>query len=303
MAAPTFEPAPALARIAAPEVLELKLLDERHWILRAPDGVFVQVAAPDPDARWGTPPATYHRRMLGTVSSELVLVDTCIAEGRIRTRIAVRAPDGAERSTDDFINTSAHSLDAAGARVVMTAEHDRMPALIAVELSTLAATRLRAFPIGDAPSETLAFRGELYGLVRDRMRTRLVRYAGAVDPCAELLGSLELTTRIGELIDALPEAAAPEPGHPTPARVAPGVGQPADTPDRHPGEGGPLSAIERLDEIPGIGPSRKRALLHTFGSAKAIARAALADLEKTPGVNAATAKLVYDFFHDAGRGT
>ncbi len=58
-----------------------------------------------------------------------------------------------------------------------------------------------------------------------------------------------------------------------------------------------------LDEIPGIGPSRKRALLLAFGSAKAVARAGLADLEKTPGLNAATAKLVYDFFRDtAGRG-
>ena len=56
-----------------------------------------------------------------------------------------------------------------------------------------------------------------------------------------------------------------------------------------------------LDEIPGIGPSRKRALLFAFGSAKAVARAGLSDLEKTPGLNAATAKLVYDFFHEAGR--
>jgi excinuclease ABC subunit C len=54
-----------------------------------------------------------------------------------------------------------------------------------------------------------------------------------------------------------------------------------------------------LDEIAGIGPARKRALLHAFGTAKAVARAGLADLEKTPGLNAATAKLVYDFFHDA----
>ena len=57
-----------------------------------------------------------------------------------------------------------------------------------------------------------------------------------------------------------------------------------------------------LDEIPGIGPARKRALLHAFGSAKAVARAGLADLEKTPGLNAATARVVYDFFHEAGRG-
>ena len=57
-----------------------------------------------------------------------------------------------------------------------------------------------------------------------------------------------------------------------------------------------------LDEIAGIGPARKRALLHAFGTAKAIARAGLGDLEKVPGINAATAKLVYDFFRgDGGR--
>lgn len=53
-----------------------------------------------------------------------------------------------------------------------------------------------------------------------------------------------------------------------------------------------------LDEIAGIGPSRKRALLQAFGTAKAISRAALGDLEKVPGINEATAKLVYDFFHE-----
>jgi excinuclease ABC subunit C len=56
-----------------------------------------------------------------------------------------------------------------------------------------------------------------------------------------------------------------------------------------------------LDEIQGVGPARKRALLHAFGTAKAISRAALSDLEKVPGINAATARLVYDFFHDRGR--
>jgi excinuclease ABC subunit C len=55
-----------------------------------------------------------------------------------------------------------------------------------------------------------------------------------------------------------------------------------------------------LDEIDGIGPSRKRALLLHFGTAKAIARASLDDLAKTPGVNAATAKAVYAFFHESG---
>jgi excinuclease ABC subunit C len=53
-----------------------------------------------------------------------------------------------------------------------------------------------------------------------------------------------------------------------------------------------------LDEIAGVGPARKRALLHAFGTSKAISRAALSDLEKVPGINAATAKLVYDFFND-----
>ncbi|MBM6582363.1 excinuclease ABC subunit UvrC [Microvirga sp. BT689] len=55
-----------------------------------------------------------------------------------------------------------------------------------------------------------------------------------------------------------------------------------------------------LDEIPGIGPNRKRALLHHFGTVKAIQRAALEDLIKAPGVNAATARAVYDFFHERG---
>jgi excinuclease ABC subunit C len=53
-----------------------------------------------------------------------------------------------------------------------------------------------------------------------------------------------------------------------------------------------------LDEIAGIGPSRKRALLHHFGTAKGVAGAGLSDLEKVPGINRATAKLVYDFFHE-----
>jgi len=53
-----------------------------------------------------------------------------------------------------------------------------------------------------------------------------------------------------------------------------------------------------LDEIPGVGPARKRALLLHFGTAKAVAAASLDDLARTPGVNAATARTVYAFFHD-----
>ncbi|WP_374440772.1 excinuclease ABC subunit UvrC [Stella sp.] len=55
-----------------------------------------------------------------------------------------------------------------------------------------------------------------------------------------------------------------------------------------------------LDEVPGIGPRRKRALLHHFGSARAVARAGLADLETVPGISRTVAKLVYDFFHGNG---
>ncbi|WP_245412174.1 excinuclease ABC subunit UvrC [Methylocella silvestris] len=55
-----------------------------------------------------------------------------------------------------------------------------------------------------------------------------------------------------------------------------------------------------LDEIAGVGPARKRALLHAFGTAKAISKAALSDLEKVAGVNAATARLVYNYFHEGG---
>jgi excinuclease ABC subunit C len=52
-----------------------------------------------------------------------------------------------------------------------------------------------------------------------------------------------------------------------------------------------------LQEIPGIGPTRKRALLHHFGTLKAIERASLADLTKVPGINEDTARRIYDYFH------
>jgi excinuclease ABC subunit C len=54
-----------------------------------------------------------------------------------------------------------------------------------------------------------------------------------------------------------------------------------------------------LQEIPGIGPTRKRALLHHFGTLKAIERASVADLEHVPGINAETARKIYDFFHES----
>jgi len=54
-----------------------------------------------------------------------------------------------------------------------------------------------------------------------------------------------------------------------------------------------------LQEIPGIGPARKRALLHHFGTLKEIERASLADLGKVPGVSAESARRIHDFFHPA----
>jgi excinuclease ABC subunit C len=53
-----------------------------------------------------------------------------------------------------------------------------------------------------------------------------------------------------------------------------------------------------LDEIGGVGPTRKRALLDRFGSARGVSRAALAELEAVDGVSKELAKRIYDYFHD-----
>jgi excinuclease ABC subunit C len=55
-----------------------------------------------------------------------------------------------------------------------------------------------------------------------------------------------------------------------------------------------------LDEVPGIGPSRKRALLMHFGTARAAKGAALEDLERAPGISKAMARQLYDYFHPRG---
>ena len=55
-----------------------------------------------------------------------------------------------------------------------------------------------------------------------------------------------------------------------------------------------------LDDISGVGTSRKRALLAHFGSAKAVSRANLADLKAVDGISAAMAEKIYDFFHEKG---
>ena len=53
-----------------------------------------------------------------------------------------------------------------------------------------------------------------------------------------------------------------------------------------------------LDEISGIGPSRKRALLLHFGTAKAVSRAAMDDLMAVDGISESVARLVYNHFHE-----
>jgi excinuclease ABC subunit C len=54
-----------------------------------------------------------------------------------------------------------------------------------------------------------------------------------------------------------------------------------------------------LDEIDGVGPGRKRALLHAFGSAKGVGRASVVDLEKVEGINHALAERIHAFFRKA----
>jgi excinuclease ABC subunit C len=55
-----------------------------------------------------------------------------------------------------------------------------------------------------------------------------------------------------------------------------------------------------LDDVPGIGPNRKRALLMHFGTAKSVRAAGLEDLEKAPGISRAMARSIYDYFHPSG---
>jgi excinuclease ABC subunit C len=55
--------------------------------------------------------------------------------------------------------------------------------------------------------------------------------------------------------------------------------------------------ISPLDDIAGIGPTRKRALLHHFGSAKAVSNAGVADLVKVAGISKTVAQQIYDHFH------
>ena len=55
-----------------------------------------------------------------------------------------------------------------------------------------------------------------------------------------------------------------------------------------------------LDDVPGVGATRKRALLAHFGSAKAVGRANLDDLRAVDGISDNMAQTIYDFFHEKG---
>ncbi|HXZ67548.1 MAG TPA: helix-hairpin-helix domain-containing protein, partial [Alphaproteobacteria bacterium] len=55
-----------------------------------------------------------------------------------------------------------------------------------------------------------------------------------------------------------------------------------------------------LEDVPGIGAARKRALLTHFGSGVAVKRAGISDLQKVEGISAAMAKRIYDYFHTDG---
>jgi excinuclease ABC subunit C len=59
--------------------------------------------------------------------------------------------------------------------------------------------------------------------------------------------------------------------------------------------------VNLLDDIAGIGPTRKKALLQSFGSAKAIARAGVADLAAVEGVSKSLAQSIYNYFHSDGQ--
>ena len=55
-----------------------------------------------------------------------------------------------------------------------------------------------------------------------------------------------------------------------------------------------------LDQVPGVGAKRKRALLNHFGSARGVAQAGILDLERVTGIDRTVAKAIHDFFHDGG---
>ena len=65
----------------------------------------------------------------------------------------------------------------------------------------------------------------------------------------------------------------------------------------HRAKRGKATGRSTLDDIPGVGGKRKRALLHHFGSAREVAQAGLVDLEKVAGISHALARTIYEHFH------
>jgi excinuclease ABC subunit C len=59
--------------------------------------------------------------------------------------------------------------------------------------------------------------------------------------------------------------------------------------------------VNPLDEIPGIGPTRKKALLQSFGSAKAVGKASVTDLSGVEGVSTALAQVIFDHFNSGSK--
>ena len=55
----------------------------------------------------------------------------------------------------------------------------------------------------------------------------------------------------------------------------------------------------KLDSMQGIGPARKKALLHHFGSAQAVSQAGVNDLTKVEGISLGMAEKIYEFFHES----
>ncbi len=68
----------------------------------------------------------------------------------------------------------------------------------------------------------------------------------------------------------------------------------------HRGKRSKAITTSSLDEVPGIGPARKKALLMHFGTARAVKDARLEDLQRVPGVSTAVAQVVFDYFHPGG---
>lgn len=142
-------------------------------------------------------PAPYSRRPLGFAGDALVLIETDLELGRIRSRLVVHPPDGHERTSRAFVNPSAIGI-VDERTVALDAERDGTAELLAIELATWSETRLRA---GDPvrPSEILGHAGATLGILGTRDATTIVRYPSA-EPLHALAGALERVHRDGDVL-------------------------------------------------------------------------------------------------------